>query len=220
MELKFKISQPQTGGATSFRFIPTEPLEWIAGQSIKIELEGPYGPLEHRFTISAAPYEKEVAITTRLSGSDYKNALATLKPGDKVKAYGLEGDFTWRETKSQHIFVAGGIGVTPYHSIIKQRDHDGQEVPVCLIYGSSDPGIVFKDELDGWAAKHPELTINYITDRHIEVYDILRVAQEVSGLIYLSGPEVMVDALSEALMKEGVPKDRLVHDWFSGKIKE
>lgn len=220
MEFTFKEKQEQTGGATTFRFTPKEKLDWIAGQSIKIEVEGPLGPLEHRFTISSAPYENEPAITTRLSGSDYKNALADLKPGDLVKAYGLEGDFVWRETKSRHIFVAGGIGVTPYHSIIKQRDNDGLDIPVTVVYGSSDPGIVFKDELDGWAAKHPELQLVYITDRRIDVHDILRATQDAGGLIYISGPEKMVDSFSEALMKEGVPKDLLVHDWFSGKIKE
>jgi NAD(P)H-flavin reductase len=52
---------------------------WTAGQSIKLEVPGPYGPLEHRFSISSAPHEGIVAITTRLSGSSYKNSLAALR---------------------------------------------------------------------------------------------------------------------------------------------
>src|SRR5262245_44804997 len=136
MDLYFVRSQSEAKERVSFWFHPAEPLSWIAGQSIKIELAGPYGPLEHRFSIASAPHEGEVMITTRLSGSTYKNSLAALQPGDAVKGYGIEGDFVWGEGDSRRLFVAAGIGITPFHSILKQRVYDHALLAVDLIYAS------------------------------------------------------------------------------------
>src|SRR4051812_31124969 len=71
MHLLFESAHNVTGDVTTFTFRPEAPLMWTAGQSIKLEVPGPYGPLEHRFSISSAPHEGIVAITTRLSGSSY-----------------------------------------------------------------------------------------------------------------------------------------------------
>ncbi len=215
MKLVFKESLPQGGGAITFVFSPVEPLKWTPGQSIKIEVPGDYESLEHRFSISSAPYEKDIMITTRLSGSPYKNSLASLQPGTKVNAYGIEGEFVWRNTKTPHIFIAGGIGITPYHSMLKQRVHDQQPIAAKLIYSSASEDIIYKTELDAWVHDHLEFKINYILGRRVMAKDIAEPGQ---SLIYLSGPSTMVDELSTELVSQGIPESQLMRDWFTGRL--
>lgn len=215
MKLIFEGQKPQTGDAYSFTFRPVTTLEWTAGQSIKLEVPGSYGPLEHRFTIASAPYEKFVTITTRLSGSDYKNSLAALKPGSEVDAYSVDGDFIWRQSPASHIFVAAGIGITPFHSILKQRAHEQLPLTATLIYGSSQADMVYKNELDNWAKQYSSVfTIKYIAGRHLIASDI----PKTKGLVYLSGPSIVVDELSTELIKNGLSDMQLVRDWFTGRL--
>jgi ferredoxin-NADP reductase len=215
MELQFKEAKQEEGGTTTFSFMPTKPLTWVAGQSIKIEVPGPYGPLEHRFSISSAPYQAFISITTRLSGSSYKNSLAKLQKGDTVRAYGLEGTFTWRESDTPLLFVAAGIGITPYHSILKQRIHEGKPIPVTLIYSSSTDDIIFAKEFDAWQKTHPEFTVRYIMGERLTA---MHIPEPENHLVYLSGPSAMVDDISAALLVQGVPETQLVRDWFTGRL--
>jgi ferredoxin-NADP reductase len=214
MKLIYQGTQAQAEAVHSFTFQPVEPIKWLAGQSIKIEVPGVYGPLEHRFTIASAPYEQVITITTRLSGSEYKNSLASLKPGQLVDAYSIEGDFTWRESPVPHIFVAAGIGITPFHSMLKQRFYENRLLNASLIYASRH--LVYKDQLEHWAAQDPSFKLVFITDRRLNPKDIPNSA----GYIYLSGPSLMVDKLSAALIKRGVLESQLVRDWFTGRLAE
>ena len=210
MKLIFKASVPETGDIHSFLFMPVKDLEWVAGQSIKIELTGPYGPLEHRFSISSAPHQKLVTITTRLSGSDYKNSLAALKMGDQVDGHSIEGDFIWHDHAHPHIFVAAGIGITPIHAILSQRASEQKPLDSSLIYSSRSTDILFQNQLDQW------LQPTYVVGRRLSASDV----PKTDGLIYISGPHAFVDQLSAALQKRGVPKDQLIHDFFTGHLSK
>jgi ferredoxin-NADP reductase len=217
MQLRFESAKQEVEGIQTFSFTPEEPLSWVAGQSIKIEVPGPYGPLEHRFTISSPPHEGVISITTRLSGSSYKNSLAKLQKGDSVQAYGLEGIFIWRDSDAPLLFVAGGVGVTPFHAILKQRVHDNLPIPVTLIYRAPAEGILFGGEFDAWQKSHAEFTVQYLTDEHLTA---AHLPEPEKHLIYLSGPSAMVDDISAALIVQGVPETQLVRDWFTGRLPE
>jgi ferredoxin-NADP reductase len=207
MQLRFVGKKALGADIVSFNFKPTEPLTWIAGQSIKLELDGPYGPIEHRFTIAAPPYAGVVTVTTRLSGSDYKNTLTALRPGDVVRGYGVEGDFVWRESSVPHVFVAAGIGITPFYAMLAERAHEGKPLTAHVIYASTNE-FVYKDELEQW------LIPTYIANHRLTVEDI----PQTKGLVYLSGPSAMVDELNQALLVRGTPESRIVRDWFTGNI--
>src|SRR5690348_15477044 len=132
----------------AFRFKPGEPLIWEAGQYIRVELahDNPDNEGSKRwFTNSAAPYEGIVQITTRVTESTFKQALSRLEPGDDSLQLveNPEGDFVWQETGKPLVFIAGGIGVTPFRSILKQRVHEGLPLNVTLVYGSRTPDVPF-----------------------------------------------------------------------------
>ena len=165
MKIKFIEKKHEASNAWTFWFEPPEAVNWQAGQYQRWELpinEAEKNDREHWFTISSAPFEAKFAITTRLSGSKFKSALDALKPGDLIDVDTREGDFTWQDTDQAKVFIAGGIGITPFHSIIKQRHHDGQTIDVHLLYAGRDEDFVFRRELEEIEKQHPELSISYL----------------------------------------------------------
>lgn len=94
--------------------------------SVELPHENPDGKGTKRwFTISSAPFEGIMQITTRMTDSSFKQALATLPEGGHLDLLGPAiGRFTWQDTEKPVVFVAGGIGVTAFHSILRQRAHD------------------------------------------------------------------------------------------------
>jgi len=204
----------------AFRFKPSEPLTWIAGQYVRVELshENPDEEGTKRwFTNSAAPYEEILQITTRVTDTTFKQALFQLEIGnaDLRLIEAPEGDFVWQNSDLPNVFVAGGIGVTPFRSIVKQRIHDNQPVNVALVYGSRTPEVPFKDELTEWMGADPSLKVHYVSGGPLTA-DAL--AAEIpalnSSLVYLSGPEPMVEALGDDLKSHGLPEAQLKQDFF------
>jgi ferredoxin-NADP reductase len=202
-----------------FRFQPSEPLVWTAGQYVRVELphENPDEEGTKRwFTNSAAPYEGVMQISTRITDSTFKQALSKLDPGDVLHLIeNPEGDFVWQESELPIIFVAAGIGVTPYHSILKQRAHDGLPLKATLIYGLRTEEVPFKEELDQWVRQDPNLVIKYVISEPLTAEKLLEAEPNLNeSLVYVSGPEQMVDQLGEALKAQGLPEAQFKHDGF------
>jgi ferredoxin-NADP reductase len=208
----------------TFIFEPDQPLTWQPGQYMHYFFDHPNaderGP-ERWFTISAPPYENHITITTRFTdqkGSSFKKALKAMKPGDTIKAEGPGGKFVMADTSKKPILVAGGIGITPYHSMLLQMDHDGQEINADLLYANRDESFVFGDELEALAANHNNFKIyKFVGDRHIEEADLKPYADDQNNVIYISGPEPMVEAFEEMLKEKlKVPEERVKLDFFPG----
>lgn len=213
--LKFLRSYDEAGNVRTFVFEKAD-LTWQPGQYQAynlLQLGDDPAVNEHWFTIAAAPSENEIHISTRLSGSDFKNALAALQPGDTVETHDLEGDFTWDDDEPV-VLVAGGIGVTPYRSMFVERAKTNRPIRAVLLYYGRDENFAFRDEFDRIASEHPELQIKYLVGQPITVENILAEAPAARELpTYISGPEPMVDAVGEELKKQGV---NLKQDWFPG----
>jgi ferredoxin-NADP reductase len=177
------------------------------------------------FTISSAPYTKKPTITTRFtagSGSSFKNTLKNLKIGDEVEAGTPEGDFIVEDPSGNFIFVAGGIGITPFHSILAQAAHDNQNLKVHLLYANRSGDIPFKEEFEEIARKNPNFKVEYIIDPgKIDVTKIKGAMSEVKNpIVYISGPEPMVESLVKELRDQGVDEKTLKTDYFPGYLNE
>lgn len=203
----------------AFRFKPDGPFTWTAGQYVRVELphENPDAEGTKRwFTNSAAPFEGIMQITTRVSKSTFKQALTKLEPGGKLQLIeNPEGDFVWRDSAMPVVFVAGGIGITPFRSILKQRAHDKQPLNVTLIYGSRTSDIPFKNELTQWQSVHPELKVQYVVGQPLTAQSLTDIVPNLNqSLVYVSGPEPMVQALASDLIAHGLPEAQLQRDEF------
>lgn len=189
---------------------------WQAGQYqtyVLEQVEGDEKAKRRFFTVAAAPSEGEFHISTRVSDSAFKQALNALQPGDEIEAHSIEGDFTW-ETDEPVVLVAGGIGVTPYRSMLLERAATGKPLAAHLLYFGRDENFAFRGEFDQLTEAHPELRIDYIVGEPITPDAILNYAPEArEKTTYLSGPEPMVDAIGDELKARGVT---LQQDWFPG----
>lgn len=212
---KLLRSYDEVGNIRTFVF-ETGGQTWLAGQYQTWELpqvEGDAKAKKRFFTIASAPSEGEMHISTRVSDSAFKQALNSMQPGDEIETRGLEGDFVWEDDKPV-VLVAGGIGVTPYRSILLERAATGRQLNAHLLYFGRDENLAFRREFDALAQAHAELTIDYIVGEPITADTILHYAPEAtSQTVYISGPEAMVDAIGEDLQSRGVT---LKQDWFPG----
>lgn len=219
MKTKFLRTQQEAGNAFSVFFeLPNQQYSWEAGQYISLAFkeDDDSHDNKHWFTIASAPEEKIIQITTRDTKSTYKNNLLNLNEGDEVNISEPSGDFIWRESTAPKVFIAGGIGITPFHSIIQSRMLNKLETPAHLIYINRDVDYVFKDELDSIIKDMPKLKITYqIGKIDMNLLSSLE-ANLKQSLIYLSGPEPMVESVGNELLSSGIEQNLLVRDWFPG----
>jgi ferredoxin-NADP reductase len=203
----------------AFRFKPAEPLSFIAGQYIHVDLphanpdaEG----TERWFTNSAAPYEGIIQITTRVTDTTFKQALSKLEPGATLNMLeDPEGDFIWQDSELPVVYVAGGIGVTPFRSILKQRAHDGQPLNLTFVYNGRSADVPFKDELDVWSKADPSLKVQYAFGTRLSAESLAKLVPNINtSMVFLSGPEPMVESLGDDLKAHGLPEAQLKQDFF------
>ena len=184
------------------------------------------------FTNSAAPVEDVIRITTRINehSSEFKKKLFSLTTGSTIEHKGPMGDFTLLQNKNTPLlFIAGGIGITPFRSILKQLASSGEHRQITLIYGARTPNdFVFGELFDQierdwgesfryvkvasepderWRGLNGQITDKIITDSSRKL---------ASSVVYVSGPEPMVDAFEPRLIGLGFQKDNIKQDWFPG----
>lgn len=224
MKLTLINKKKETPDVTSFIFNPKEKLTWIPGQYLHYVLH--HEPTDDRgsdrwFTVSSAPFEKHVQITTRLTkdkGSSFKNKLQTIEIGKDIEISYLHGDFIIEDPDKDYVFIAGGIGITPFRSIIAQLHHDKKPINITLLYANKDKNIVFKDELESIAKSNTNFKIHYIySPQHIDEKVVTEFVPNISNkLFYVSGPEPMVESLITMLKGMKIKEDHIKGDWFPG----
>lgn len=224
--MKFKLidKKPAGKGVETFIFEPSESVTWQPGQYMHYVLDHPHPDdrkNERWFTISNPPYEKHPSVTTRFAdqnGSSFKNALSHLSLGDEIEADGPKGKFVVEDPAKQYIFIAGGIGITPFRSILLQLAHDQKPINVDLMYANRDDNFIFDDELQKVASSNPSFRIHkFVNPKKIEEADIKAVADKLSNPeYYVSGPEPMVEAFDKMLKGMGIAEEKIHNDDFPG----
>jgi glycine betaine catabolism B len=109
----------RTPDIKSIRFEKPKGFGYLAGQYIFITLGGGPDKMTKHFTLSSSPTEGFLEITKKLTGHPFSNALAGLRPDDKVSIAGPYGEFTFQGEYDNIGMLSGGIGVTPLRSMIK-----------------------------------------------------------------------------------------------------
>ncbi|MEK7184182.1 MAG: FAD-dependent oxidoreductase [Patescibacteria group bacterium] len=211
-------------GVVNFRFQPKPSLHWEAGQYYVYFMPGalldPRLPLRP-FTVSASPQEGYLQITTRIveKPSLFKQQLLKLKPGNKVIAAGPYGFFTLTDTSKEYVFLAGGIGITAFRSILLDLAAKKTVPTITLLYANRDANILFKRELDQLAKQFPQLTVHYLIDpQRIDITTVKKYVKDPTApMYYISGPKPMVLGVSEQLETDlNIPYSQIQHDAFEG----
>jgi ferredoxin-NADP reductase len=185
--------------------------------------------LRRHISVVTSPTERGVlGLCTRLRDSAFKKTLAELEPGDEVDVEHPKGDYRLPEDTGKHyVFVAGGIGITVFRSMLRYIADTGEPYQVTLVYSNRDrESTPFLDELQGLEAKIPGLRL-VLTMTDDEGWDgeSRRVGGEMladhlddlSEPTYLvAGPPAMVESVVESLAAAGIPEEQVLPDRFSG----
>jgi ferredoxin-NADP reductase len=223
MKMQLVDRQTEFEGVESFVFKPEDELIWRPGQYLHYVLEHDNADdrgIDRWFTISAAPFEQNVCLTTRFTaenGSSFKKALKAMVVGDTLKAYDPEGDFLIDNKFNKHILIAGGIGVTPYRAMLMQIDHEIKSINSVLMYANHDDSFVFNKEFEKLQSKHERFDIQeFIGEKRILADNLQKYVQDNNCGFYISGPRKMVIAYAELLETLEVEKGRIKTDYFPG----
>lgn len=229
MQILFNHSEAESPTITTFYFTPEKPMSFVPGQFIELTIQhdSPDNRGVNRwFTISSAPNNSFIGITTRLvpDSSSFKKTLESLTPGDTVLMSEPIGDFVLPKDRTiPLLFVAGGIGITPYHSIAQWLSEHEQSRSIQLIHAiHSEDDIVFYD-----AFTRADIPITHVVSEPSSAWGgergvltaehILKLANpSKSALIYIAGPEKMAETLTKNLQKLGTQKSQLITDYFPG----
>lgn len=139
--LELRSSSVIAPGITEYRFRPRVPLPFEAGQWLELDLPHRADGRGRRrtFSIASAPADGEIAVAMRVpeKASSFKRALAALEPGALVRATGVGGDFVLPPDPAVPLlFVAGGIGITPFASQLRSIA-SGPERDVVVVYSAA-----------------------------------------------------------------------------------
>lgn len=213
-----------------FAFIPNRRMDFQAGQYMEWVL--PHKRPDSRgnsrtFTIASSPTENEVHLGVKIysPSSSFKQALEAMKPGDKLIAGQLAGDFTLpADTSQKLVFIAGGIGITPFRSMLQYIADTKENRDITLFYSISSPDqIAYQDILAKAALIVPILSSqqtpkswNGETGLITKEMMVKHAPNYQESLFYISGPNAMVNSYRKLLANLGVPRHRIKTDHFSG----
>ena len=174
----------------------------------------------HPFTISSAPLEDVLRLTIKASGDFTRRIYRQLQVGTDAVVEGPYGLFDYKKGRRKQIWIAGGIGLTPFLSFIRDMG-EGFDREVDLYYTVRHPEEgLFLDELRAAAEKHAGLTIHIrfsAVDGSLTVDEIAKnVDNDLrSHDIYLCGPLPMVQAFKARFEEFSVPPDRIFYEEFN-----
>jgi ferredoxin-NADP reductase len=213
-------------GTMAFHFAKPAGFSFKPGQAVNIEL--PDQPAEANsarriFSLVSAPFEAGLTVATRMrEGSAFKRVLGTLPVGTKLKLRGPQGVMTVHEDRARvAVFIAGGIGITPFMSMLRQAAHDRLEQRLLLLYSNRCPqDAAFLAELQALERRHPSFRLlARMTDAE-GVIDDEALRRAIGGaaapVYYLAGPPRMVEAMSAILQRAGVADDDVRSEEFYG----
>lgn len=229
-KLKFIEKEHLTSDIWEFRFKKPTGFSFIPGQYMEYHLDHDNPDdrgIKRWFTISSSPEDNVITITTRIFNkmSSFKDALNNLSIGQPIEAKGPDGDFTLNHIKSA-LLIAGGIGVTPYHSQIKSLlNQKNNSLNLCLLYAAKEEqGLVYDDVFIRAESEFTDFTYAKVLEKANKIGTITGLVTDdlISKLlksksldnVYISGPEPMVDALKPRLLSIGVEENKIHQDWF------
>lgn len=214
--------------AQRLRFHPGQFVEWTLDHD-HFDNRG----MRRYFTIASSPTESNIRFGVKFyePASSFKQTLLALQPGATVVAGQLAGDFTLPKNSTQPlVFIAGGVGITPFRSMTKFLLDNNLRRQVTLLYSNNHvEDIIYKDIFLQAEQQFGMKTIYTLTDReqvptdwpyYVGYVTPQLIQKEVpdymQSLYYISGSHTMVENFTRTLKQLGVPLHRIKTDYFPG----
>lgn len=225
-ETRLRRAETIAEGTMAFHLEKPPGFRFKAGQAIDLALADPPAVANstHRlFSLVSAPFEDQLCVATRIrDGSAYKQALKALAPGTALRVKGPQGVMTLHEDRARAaVFIAGGIGITPFISMLRQAEHERLDQPLYLLYSNRRAEFAaFLGELQALAQRHGRVRLMARmtdTEGFLDADAVRRFVRDaVAPVYYLAGPPAMVDAMSGVLDRAGVIDADVISEEFYG----
>lgn len=212
----------------AFSFHPGQYVEWTLGHRYPDDRGN-----RRYFTIASSPTEPDVRLGVKFytPSSTFKRSLASMQAGNTISVSHLAGGFVLpKDKKKKLVFIAGGIGVTPFRSMIQYLLDMRESRQITVFYANKTASdVAYKDIFD---RAQRELQIKTIHALSAEkaivpgmmngVIDAALIAREVPDYrertFYISGPRGMVEAFKNTLTQMGISRFKIKTDFFPGFV--
>jgi ferredoxin-NADP reductase/Na+-translocating ferredoxin:NAD+ oxidoreductase RnfD subunit len=226
LTLTLKKKEAFSADTYDFEFIPDQQMVFEPGQYMEFTLEHPVQDrrgIRRYLTLASSPTEQNIKLGVKFyeKPSSFKKYLLGLKEGQKIIASQLAGDFTLPKNKDKKlVFVAGGIGITPFRSMLKYMLDKNEHRSVVLYYlNKKAADIAYRDVFDKAEKELGAKVIYSIIDIPSASYYkqiTLDVPDYKERLFFISGPNKMVNSFAAKLRKIGVSRASIKTDYFPG----
>jgi ferredoxin-NADP reductase len=223
-------------GTMAFHFEKPSRFAFKAGQSADVTLiDPPDTDAEgntRTFSIASPPFENDLVFTTRMRDTAFKRSLKNFRLATEVKIGSAVGSFTLHKNPTKPaVFLAGGIGITPFLSIVRQANHDRLPHKLYLFYSNRRPeDAAFLVTLQNLEKTNPNFRLictmtemskskkdwkgeTALIDKEL-LSKHLAVLQ--GPIYYIAGPPTMVAAMRQTLVGAGVEEDDIRAEEFAG----
>ncbi len=205
--LTFVKKNIETDDIYTFSFTSKRKLNHKAGQHGLFVLPGLYRP--HPFSLSSSPEEDLITFSTHTAtGSAFKNKLMKLEPGAKMLFVGPMLNFTFKKNETNYVFLAQGIGITPFRSMLVHAQSAKLPITTTLIH------------VDSKAHTFEPLTRQYATNAlyptNPEEFQNAVKMQPTDRQFYISGSPRFVSSTKQVLSEMGVARGNVKTDTFLG----
>jgi ferredoxin-NADP reductase len=212
------------------KFKPGQYLEWTLAHA-GADRRG----IRRFFTIASSPNDPNYRIGVKFyqPSSSFKKKLLSMRKGEAIVASQLAGEFVLpSDKKKKLVFIAGGIGVTPFRSMLEYLLEKKERRDIVMIYSNRTiADVAYIDLLDRadkelgitilpvFSEQTPELLAKNefpaVVDQHLILSEI---PDYQDRLFYISGPRGMITAFSDLLHALGIPRRRIKTDFFPGFV--
>ncbi len=224
LTLAFKTKKQVSENVYEFVFKPDTPLRFAAGQYMEWTL--PHHAPDTRgnrryFTIASAPSDSDVRLGMRIGAdmSSFKKALFALKEGATLTTSSLAGEFVLpKSTSEKLVFIAGGVGITPFVSMLRHLLATHERRDIVLFYAaSSESDFAYRDVIQE-AEESIGLKVRYVSGGYVTEDMIREVSDYHERAFYISGPDGMVRTYKKLLVSLGIPRRIIKTDFFPGLV--
>ena len=212
-KMTFVSKKHEKDDVYSFYFHPHKKLHHKAGQHGLLILPHFRSGLSLKpFSLASAPEDIEVMIGTHVhASSTYKQALDDLKPGDIVRFYGPIRRFTLDKKVGQVVFLAQGIGITPFRSLLRHAHNQQLNIRSTLIHVERENHI-YREETEQLSS-----VAHFPTDPEMFNACLLKTIQEQPEATYfLSGAPSFIKSVRSILLTQGITTQHIKQDSFLG----
>jgi ferredoxin-NADP reductase len=223
-------------GTMAFHFEKPSQFDFKPGQSADVTLLNPPETDSEgntrTFSIASSPFEDQLVFATRMRDTAFKRSLKKVAVGTDVKIDAAMGSFTLHKNSAKPaVFLAGGIGITPFISVVRQADHERLPHKLYLFYSNRRPeDAPFLETLQALERSNPNFRLictmtamprsRMVWNGETGLIDNEMLSRHLTDLqgpiYYVAGPPSMVTGMRKMLVAAGVDEDDIRTEEFGG----